>query len=270
MATLAIAGAYSYSLLQRNQSQQQQLDDYQLHVEQLLSQVEENSLQRIDDEKQIGALQSQLTVLRSQLTAASNRLQIAQQQSDPDYQQVEREIRQQVRQELQLQSEQSPERNRVNLLRDLTALDPVELGEIMSLQGQFGGFLQSLDVSDERMEVIVSALGNLIAEQNQQRINLMLEARNQGGNRREMRGELMAITSPEAQLQALSYDLTEEELAALADFQADRGNQQIFSRSFIANPTLGADDAAFNSGSLWEQRTGTIQAVPIPRGNSQN
>jgi len=270
IATLGLGGAYSYSLYQRNQLQQQQLNDYQLHVEQLLTQVEGNSLQRLDYEEQIEELESELTMVSSQLTAASNQLQVAQTQSDPDYQRVESEIRRQVRQEFQQQIQESPEQARVNLVKELAALDPVELGEIMTLQGQFGGFLQSLDVSDERMEVIVSALGNLIADQNQQRMDLMMDARSQGTGRREIRGDLFAINSPEAQLEALAFDLTEEELDLLSEFQTNRGNQRNFTQSFMANPTLGPESAVIFSGGRVQRGSGSAQAIPIPRGDPQN
>lgn len=265
---LGSAGAYSYSMHQQSRVRTQQLVNYEQHVQQLLTQVEDNSLKRLEQSRQITKLESDATMLNSQLTSVANRLRVAQQQTDPDYGRIEREIRRQINRELELEAQQSPRSARTTLVKSLAALDPVELGEIMSLQGQFGGFLQALDVSDERMEVVVTALSNLIADQNQQRMNMMMEARSQDANRREIRSALGAITSPEAQLEALAFDLTAEELAVLEEFQATRTDRQGLTRSFMANPSGAGNGVPMYIGELRRQRgAGTAPALPLPSGN---
>ncbi|NQV69418.1 MAG: hypothetical protein HQ498_05270 [Pseudohongiella sp.] len=224
-------GIFAFNSLQKSKLLQQQLVDYERQVTQLLSQVESNSRRRLDSEKQIQDLKSQLTTSNSQLTALSNQLQTSQQQLNPDYQQLEDEIRQQLSSQMQQQSAtsdaNSDANSRVNLLKQLAALDPVELGELMSLQGQFGGFLQSLNVSDERMEVIVGALDNLIADQNQARMDLALEMQSLPADvdRRDVRFQMRAIMGPEAQREALAYELSESELDAFAEFQSEQQKQ---------------------------------------------
>jgi len=223
---LIFGGAYSYSSYQKNLLRNQQLSSYERQVQQLLTQIEQSSRRSLGHETQIRQLRSELLSTNSQLTSMSAQLQATQARVNPDYQLLENEIRQQVIAEFQQQSTNS--NSRLNLIRQLSALDPIELGELMSIQGQFGGFLQSLDIGDARMEVIVGALSNMISDQNQARMDIMLQMRSQAqdANPREMRtqirNQMTAINSPEAQREALSYVLTDEELGLLEDFQSDQ------------------------------------------------
>lgn len=259
---LGAGGAFAFSSLQQGKLQAQRLADYEKQVTQLLSQVETNSMRRLEYEKQTQQLQSQLTTANSQLTALSNQLSASRDQINPDYQKLEADIRQQLSREMrqQQQSTDSNTDSRVSLVKQLSALDPVELGELMSLQGQFGGFLQSLNVGDERMDVIVDALSNLIADQNQARRELAMEMRSQqqDSSRREVRALMRNISSPEAQREALSYALTGAELDSLAEYQSQ---QQPMSRAFITNPGAVGRPQVFNDGSI-------IYSVQGGAGNS--
>lgn len=263
---LGAGGAYALNVLQQGKLQTQKLANYEKQVEQLLSQVETNSLRRLDYEKQIQQLQSQLTTTNSQLTALSNQLQQSQTQVSPDYQQLEADIRQRLNREIQQQSERANTNTRANLVKQLTALDPVELGELMSLQGQFGGFLQSLNVGDERMEVIVAALSNLITEQNQARRELAIEMRSQqqDSSRREMRALMRDVNTPEAQREALSYALTDIELDALAQYQSE---QQTSGRALIGGPSGGAYNPFFISTQSGSGTGNAIRIAPPPPPN---
>lgn len=263
-------GIFAFNSLQKSKLLQQQLVDYERQVTQLLSQVESNSRRRLDSEKQIQDLKSQLTTSNSQLTALSNQLQTSQQQLNPDYQQLEDEIRQQLSSQMQQQSATSDANSdanpRVNLLKQLTALEPMELSELMSLQGQFGGFLQSLNVSDERMEVIVGALSNLIADQNQARMELALEMQSLPPNvdPRDVRFQMRSIMDPASQLEILAYDLTESELDALAEFQRGQQNtSRVSSRVYSSNPGPGGNPQRFFGGGRIQGGRGSGQAIQI-------
>lgn len=271
---LGAGGAFAFSSLQQGKLQAQRLADYEKQVTQLLSQVETNSMRRLEYEKQIQQLQSQLTTTNSQLTALSNQLSASRDQINPDYQKLEADIRQQLSREMrqQQQSTDSNTDSRVSLVKQLSALDPVELGELMSLQGQFGGFLQSLNVGDERMEVIVGALSNLIGEQNQLRRNLAMEmqSQQQGSSRREVRALMRDVNSPEAQREALSYALTDAELDSLAEYQSQ---QQTRGRAFIANPGGAGRPGAFSGGDFIvnpQGGTGSTQALRVFRPPAPN
>jgi len=270
-----IGGVFAFDSIQSNKLQQQQLADYDKQVQQLLTQVENNSLKRLEYEKEIQQLSSQLITTNSQLTALSNQLQASQQQINPDYQEIEAQIRQKVRNELQQETESRDSNSRIELIKQLSSLEPTELGELMSIQAQFGGFLQSLNVSDERMEVIVGALSDMVADQNQARMELAMSVRTQrggsGASRREMGAQLRALSSPEAQLEALSFDLTEAELNALSAFQSEQQNS---TRAFMANPAIGtlrsemifdASDAPnfiFQDGGVIVESIGVAPAIP--------
>jgi len=243
------ASVYGYNAQQQNRLHAQQLQDYEQQVSRLMSQVEDNSHLRLSYENRVGDLESELNTLDSQLTSTSNELDLAQTQLDPDYRQLERRVRRQVTAELQRQTEIQKRSPRLSLLTQLSALDPTELGQLMSLHGQFGGFLQNLDASDERKEVIVAALSNLIADQTQARMDLMMEMRSQQLGRGEMRSEMQSINSLESQLEALAFDLTEDELASLSEHLNIQAIQQ------------GAD-RVFN----FQGGAGISQGVPIFRG----
>ncbi len=223
---------YAYNAQHQSQLRQQQIEDYERQVNRLMSQVEDNSRLRLSFENRLGELESELTTLGSQLISTARELELAQKQVNPEYLQLEREIRQRITSELQTQSEGRNPASPLSLLTALSALEPTELAQLMSLQGQFGGFLQNLDVSEERKEIIMTALSNLIADQTQSRMDLMSEMRNQQLDRSEMRRKMQALSSPEAQREALSFDLTEDELAALAEFQDTRDSQRGASRAF--------------------------------------
>ena len=243
-----LAGSvYAYNAQHQSQLRQQQIEDYERQVNRLMSQVEDNSRLRLSFENRLGELESELTTLGSQLISTARELELAQKQVNPEYLQLEREIRQRITSELQTQSEGRNPASPLSLLTALSALEPTELAQLMSLQGQFGGFLQNLDVSEERKEIIMTALSNLIADQTQSRMDLMSEMRNQQLDRSEMRRKMQALSSPEA----LSFDLTEDELAALAEFQDTRDSQRGASRafSFQSGAGIGQGVSVF-SGNL--------------------
>ena len=66
----------------------------------------------------------------------------------------------------------------------------------MSLQSNYGGFLQALDVSDQRMEEIVDSLISQIAENNRARREIIEENVGNPEGRRSIRRELFALNSP--------------------------------------------------------------------------
>ncbi|PCJ23712.1 MAG: hypothetical protein COA96_11205 [SAR86 cluster bacterium] len=259
-------GVFSFNAAQQSALQEQQLTGYEKQVIQLLSQVEDYSVLRLEHEKQIQQLNSQLTTTSSQLTALSNQLQIVQQKVNPDYQKLENEIRQRLNREIQSQSTNTG--SRASLIRQMASLGPMELGELMSLNGQYGGFLSSLNVSDERMEVIVDALGNYITEQNQRRMEIIQEMQSQPKNSDPlaMRSLMANIGNLEDQLESLSYDLTESELAAFSAYQEQR--QSGFG-SFAVSPNGGPVNQFIMSGDAGRVMTigelrapGAVQIFP--------
>ncbi len=259
---LVLGALFAYNEAQQTKLQAQQVANYENQISQLLSQIETNSLQRIEAEKQLQSLRKQLNSNDSQIAALSRQLELAQQQINPEYEQLEARIRQQLSRELQPQSNGANTDPRVSLFKQLSALDPAQMSEIFALHGQFGGFLQSLNVSDERLEVIIGALSNMIAEQGQARMQLIQEMQSnpQLTNRRDIRQQMMAIASPEAQLEALAFDLSESELEALAEFQQQRQNTSVSLGSFGSTNS----GAVFLGTDVIQGGSGRARAIQLP------
>ncbi|PCI74630.1 MAG: hypothetical protein COB20_14965 [SAR86 cluster bacterium] len=273
LTAIVLVSGFSYSEMQQSKLLTQQIADYARQNSQLLTQIESNSLQNLESSKALRSLQSELSNRDSQIAALSRQLDSMQQQVDPDYQQVESRIRQQLNREIQASNNTANSDPRLSVIKLLSELDPMAMGEIIALNSQYGEFIRGLDVSEEREEVIINALHNLIAEQNQMRSEVIqeMQADPQAADRGDLRRQMQAISSPEAQMEALSYDLSESELNAFNEFQKQRQNtySPFFSRStssssgFVNGPTFfGGEFIQGGSG-----QSGAIQIMPILPNN---
>ena len=267
-AAIVLGAGFTYNEMQQNNLLTQQIDDYVRQNSQLLIQIENNSLKNSESAKTLHSLQDELKNRESQLAALSRQLETAQQQNDPDYQRIEFRIRQQLTNEIQASNNTPNLDPRIALLKQLSQLDPMVMREIMALNAQYGEYIKGLNVSEEREEVIINALYNMIADQNQAREQLMQEMLTdpQSTGRDDLHRLMEATSSPEAQLNALSYDLTEAELNAFSEFQEEQ--QDIFSSfEIFGGPVngpifLGDDVVQFGSG-----QSGAIQILPINPSN---
>ena len=88
---------------------------------------------------------------------------------------MEARIRQQINTEVRASNVASNSDPRISLLKQLSELDPMTMGEIFAVNAQYGEFIQSLNVCEERLDVVVNALQNMIAGQNQAQSEIMLE-----------------------------------------------------------------------------------------------
>ena len=174
-AAIVLVGGFTYSEMQQSNLLTQQIDDYVRQNSQLLTQIENNSLKNSESATTLRSLQDELKNRESQLAALSRQLVTTQQQIDPDYQQVESNIRQQLTSEIQASNNTPNLDPRIAVFKQLSELDPIVMGEIMALNAQYGKYIKGLNVSKEREEVIINALHNMIADQNQARGELMLE-----------------------------------------------------------------------------------------------
>lgn len=282
LAAIVLVGGFTYSEMQQSILLTQQIDDYARQNSRLLTQIENSSLKNIESAKTLRTLQGEFNNRESQLAALSRQLETAQQQIDPDYQQVETRIRQQLTREIQASNNTLNLDPRIAVLKQLSELDPMVMGEIMAVNAQYGEFIRGLNVGEEREEVIINALHNLIADQNQARDELMLQMQTtpQAANLGDLSRRMQSISSPEAQLDALSYDLTDAELNAFSEFQEQR--QSDFSSFEIVGGTVngpiffgddvvqfgddviqfGDDVVQFGSG-----QSGAIQILPFNPNN---
>jgi hypothetical protein len=120
---------------------------------------------------------------------------------------------------------------------------------LIGVQAQFGAFLDSLAVSEERRQRISEALLDLTLSRNQARADL----RSQGLPPEEMAREFMALMSPDATREVLAYDLTDEELAAFDTFQEQQGSRIVTGTAggnsvFMLQSQSGAPGTFFQQG----------------------
>lgn len=249
VAILTAAAAFGgYQLLTESTLQREQLASYENYVAELQSELKTFAEQQVRYETDLNMLRRELANSESQINTLQNDLEEARAQIDPDIVQLEQQIRDRVIVEMQQSSQQSL--SRVDLVKQLNTLQPEELGELMTMQSMYGGFLNELDVDDERMAVLVDGLSNIISEQNQARMDALEELRNspEQRNPRALRQRMMAIDSPEARLEALSYLLSEEEM----DLYQEYTEQQ------LQNGTLQTQTFAIRQGTQPAGRDGFI------------
>ena len=247
LALLLIATSMAFQFYSRYRLQSDQLSQVQTLLNEMRTELDGFAEQRISYESQIAGLNRELSASRDTAAALNKELALAQEQVSPDLSRVEQQIRQRVIREVERQQQQNDLPTRTRLLQQLASLEREELAEIMSLQSIYGGFLQALDVSDERMEEIVDALTSQIAENNRARREIIEENVGNPEGRRSIRRELFALNSPLAQREAVSYFLDETELAVFDSFQEERQQQRQMSRSgFFGSPGSRAGTVMFN------------------------
>ena len=273
LAAVVFVGSFSYSQIQQSNLLTQQIEDYARQNFQLLTLIENNSLKNSESATTLRSLQDELKNRESQLAALSRQLVTTQQQIDPDYQQVESNIRQQLTSEIQASNNTPNLDPRIAVFKQLSELDPMVMGEIMALNAQYGKYIKGLNVSKEREEVIINALHNMIADQNQARGELMLEMQTADPllpTRDDLFNQMRAISDPNSRLEVLAYDLTASELDAFAEFQEQRQNTSVSFGPIGGTSGVWVEGEAFFEGSLIQSESGLsgpVQILPINRDN---
>ncbi|MEB3323198.1 MAG: hypothetical protein VKI81_10295, partial [Synechococcaceae cyanobacterium] len=217
-----------------NNTLQRQVSDLTSQSERLLAELEQNTRRRLADEHRVAQLTEQIASSQAQITALGAQLAELRKRIDPDVEQLEEQLRQQLennyRRRLadataELLDQPPTVSSVISQLGDLTIEERMAL---ISVQGQYGSFLDSLSVGADRKEKITEALVELNLSQAQARQDLV----SQGLEPQELARQMMALMSPEATRDTLAYDLTDEELAAFDAFQDQR--QGTFSAGALA------------------------------------
>ena len=229
---ITIPMAFQFYLQSRIQSDQ--LGPVQTLLSEMRAELDGFAEQRISYESQIASLNRELSASQEAAAALNNELALAHEQISPDLQRIEQQIRQRIIREVELQQQENDIPIRTRLLKQLASLEQEELAEIMNLQTNYGGFLQALAVSSERMEEIVDSLLGQIAETNRRRRVIIEENVGNPEGRRSIRRELFALDSPTAQREAVSYFLDEAELEVFDSFQEEREQQRQLSRAVLS------------------------------------
>jgi hypothetical protein len=273
LAAVVFVGSFSYSQIHQSNLLTQQIEDYARQNFQLLTLIANNSLKNSESATTLRSLQAEWKIRESQLSSLSRQLVTTQQQIDPDYQQVESNIRQQLTSEIQASNKTPNLDPRIAVFKQLSELDPMVMGEIMALNAQYGKYIKGLNVSKEREEVIINALHNMIADQNQARGELMLEMQTADPllpTRDDLFNQMRAISDPNSQLEVLAYDLTASELDAFAEFQEQRQNTSVSFGPIGGTSGVWVEGEAFFEGSLIQSESGLsgpVQILPINRDN---
>lgn len=255
-----------YMLYSNYLLQQEQLQNYQDHAARLEMELERNGNAQVEYETEINRLARQINDQQTAISRLEEELENAKEQIDPDIAALEQQIREKTIVEVQSRYE-NQQLSRLDLVKQLTSLDQLEMAQLMALQGQYGEFLQSLDVDDERLEVIADALLNQIAEQNQRRVEIVqARANDDRTNIQEIRRAMRELNSPESQREALSYVFTAEEMAAFERYQESQPQQRGFAAAtFIGSPNNGGIIQAGPSLGVSvpdsQNRTATIQLI---------
>lgn len=250
-----VSSGFAFQLLQKNQFKDQQEIAYQEQLSKLLLEIENNSRERLGFEREKNRLQSEVSILNSQLTSVSDELQQTQNGSQ-DIQQIESEIRRHLVEEFRQREHESAD-SRIGMVRQLAEMDSMERSEFMSMQNRYGGFLGELDVDDARMETIVQALNNMIATENQARMEVMQQLQRGEVAMEELRTRMQGIHDQENQLNELSYVLSEDELALFSDYQGNRARPAM--ATFGAAPNGVRQNQSFFIGSEVDGSPGTSE-----------
>ena len=239
-ATLLLsASAFAaFQLYSHMSLQAEQIASYESFVSDLQAELDSTAQERVEYESRLAEMGRELVSAQEAIRGLNDELELAREQINPDVYLMEQEIRERVIREVVQEAERTPSRYEIS--EQLSRLDPEEMRQVMSMQGRYGEFLSALDVSEGRKEVIVDALINMMTDQDQQRRELIAQnAGNQQG-RRELRREMFAISSPDAQVEALSYVLDDNEMAAFESFQEEQREQRrTTSTSFISGSARG-------------------------------
>lgn len=232
-----LVSGLSVTLYQRNIANKNLLDDYKDHVQRLLSQVEENTKNSILKETELTRLQAEIDRLNNIFEAPSDRLAYIEKQNVPDYQEIEHALRQRIINEYEHGKENQNTDSKLDLINKISSLEPSALNELMSLQNQFGPFIQALNVDEERMEEIVGVLTNYVVQQNQARQLVLLQAQSEQIGRREIGDQMRAIMGLDVMYEELAYDLSQNEISVLKQTHDDREAETDFRRG--PRPSFG-------------------------------
>ena len=202
--------------------------EYKANVQRLLSQVKSISEEKIAQEKELVMLKEEINRLNFELATNSQQSIVTEESALSDYQENEEEMRQRIIYEYELDRTNKNSDGRLDLIKEISSLEPSSMNEITSLQRQFGPFIQALKVDDERMEEIVGVLTNYVAGQSQARQMILQQARSDQIDRREIGNLMRAVMDRELMYEELSYHLHQDEILLLQQTHEEQTNEEAF------------------------------------------
>ena len=116
--------------------------EYETNVQRLLSQVKSDSEGKVALEKELAMLRDEISRLNTELAAKVQLNAAIEEIPLSDYQETEEEIRKRIIYEYELDKTNRNSDRRLDLIKEISSLEPSSVSEIMSLQRQFGRFIQ--------------------------------------------------------------------------------------------------------------------------------
>ena len=202
--------------------------EYETNVQRLLSQVKSDSEGKVALEKELAMLRDEISRLNTELAAKPQLNAAIEETPLSDYQETEEEIRKRIIYEYELDKTNRNSDRRLDLIKEISSLEPSSVSEIMSLQRQFGRFIQALNVNEERMEEIVGVLTNYVAGQSQARQTILEQARSDQIDRREIGNLMRAVMNRELMYEELSYYLNQGEISLLQQAHKEQTDEEAF------------------------------------------
>ena len=202
--------------------------EYEDYMQRLLSQVEESKVKEIAQEIELARLRDELDALNANLVTITESPISTEDNSASDYQESDKEMRQRIIYEYELENANNNSDRALELIKEITSLDPSSINEIMSLQRQFGSFIQALNVNDGRMEEIIGVLTDYVSEQSQARQQILSEARSELIDRRQVGTLMRAVMDRDFMYEELSSHLTQSEISLLQQIHAEQASQEEF------------------------------------------
>ena len=224
-------GAVGTHLHFESVANQNLLLEYEANAQRLLSQLESISEEKLVQEKELAVLRDEISRLNDELSAKPQSNIVTEERPLPNYQETEDEIRQRIIYEYELDKTNKNSDRRLDLIKEISSLERSSVSEIMSLQRQFGRFIQALDVREERMEEIVGILANYVAGQGQARQTILQQARSDQIDRREIGNLMRAVMDRELMYEELSYHLSQNEISLLQQTHQEQTDEEAFYNS---------------------------------------
>ncbi len=222
---LSTISAYLYF---ENFANHSSLLEYEANVQRLLSQVKNISEEKSDQEKELTILRDEISRLNIMLADKPQSNIVMKENPLSDYQVAEDEIRKRIIYEYELEKANKNSDPRLDLIKEISSLEPSSVSEMMSLQRQFGRFIQALDVREERMEEIVITLINYVDGQSQARKMILEQARSDEIDRREIGNLMRAVMDRELMYESLSYYLNQNEISLLKQTHQEQTDEEAF------------------------------------------
>lgn len=182
---------------------------------QLLTQVEDNTIQRLDFEKRIAGLEKNLISAANQIQTLSGALQEARENVSPDIE----KIRQQARLEIKAELENDNPNSIAAITARMRRPEVIESFARIQMNLQYGEFIGSLKTDQSRADQIKNLLVDILAEQNLGAVRL-------AAGELEL-SEITETRAPDYIRNQLASLLTPDELREFEDYESGNSERML-------------------------------------------